>query len=169
MRLHSHPAEWVHNRSEHEKVDFSISFYQRKLVKDLQQIYPISCKNSNRYWIANAELPFDLFRGQVHEDEISAALGFLAQSVVLLSKYLNVALRHRIVCNSSRSAVQDADGTILPLFLSRVAERYQLERGLVLMHRNLGCMAQSQGLVSEETHILAKLDRVYDKIISGYY
>jgi hypothetical protein len=136
---------------------------------DLQQIYPISCKNNDRYWIANAELPFDLFRGQVHEDEISAALGFLAQSLVLLSKYLNVALRHRMVCNSSRSAVQDADGTILPLFLSRVAERYQLERGLLLMHRNVDCMALSQGLVFDETHILAKLDRVYDNIVFGYF
>jgi Vacuolar sorting 38 and autophagy-related subunit 14 len=142
--------------------------YQKRLVQDLQQIYPISCKSNDRYWIANAELPLDLFRGQVHEDEISAALGFLAQSLVLLSKYLNVALRHRIVCNSSRSAVQDADGTILPLFLSRVAERHQLERGLMLMHRNVDCLAQSQGLVSEESHILAKLDLVYDKVKGEY-
>ena len=155
-------------RSDEQDVNFAITVYQKRLVKELQQIYPITCKNQDRYWIASAELPLDLFRGQVHEDEISAALGFLAHALVLLSKYLNIPVRHRIVCNSSRSAIQDADGTILPLFLSRVAERQQLERGLSLLYRNVGCLAQSQGLIiTEEQHILAKLRHVYDKVVCG--
>ena len=151
-----------------QQVDFIVSLHKRRLVKDLQQIYPVTNKNKDRYWIANAELPLDLFRGQVHEDEISAALGYLAHCLVMMSKYLDVALRHKIVCNSSRSAIQDADGTILPLFLSRVAERQQLERGLVLLHRSVDCLFQSQGLVlCNDAHILAKLSHVYDKVIAG--
>lgn len=151
-----------------QQVSFIVALHKRRLVKDLQQIYPVTNKNHDRYWIANAELPLDLFRGQVHEDEISAALGYLAHCLVMMSKYLNVALRHKIVCNSSRSAIQDADGTILPLFLSRVAERQQLERGLVLLHRSVDCLSLSQGLVpGNEPHILAKLSNVYDKVISG--
>lgn len=159
-------------------MDITISVNQRKLVKELQQIYPVTGKQTTelRFWIAGAELSVDLFRGQVHEDEISAALGFLAHSVVLLAKYLNVPLRHRIVCNSSRSAIQDSDGKILPLFLSRVAERPQLERGQVLLHRNVDCLAQSRGIrgssnnedqPQQRQHILVKLRDVYDRVIYG--
>ena len=155
-------------RSGMPQLDVVVALHQRRLVKDLQQIYPVTSKNHDRYWIATAELPLDLFRGQVHDDEISAALGYLAHCLVLMSKYLNVALRHKIVCNSSRSAVQDADGTILPLFLSRVAERVQLERGFVLLHRNVDCLSLSQGMVlhnNDESHILAKLNQVYTRVL----
>lgn len=96
-----------------------MTLFQRKLVQELQQIYPITIKGQpqaqqhqlKRYCIAGAEMPLDLFWGHaINEDEVSAALGFVAHALVLLSKYLAVALRHRMVCNSSRSAIQD-DGT----------------------------------------------------------
>jgi Vacuolar sorting 38 and autophagy-related subunit 14 len=144
----------------------AIDLCQRQLVKELCQIYPIISKNQDRFWIANAELPLDLFRGLVHEDEISAALGFIAHSLSLLSKYLHVVLRHRIICNSSRSGIRDADGSLLPLFLSRSSERSQIERGMILLHRNISCLAQSRGIVLSESHILAKLNQVYEIVLA---
>lgn len=143
-------------------------------------------------------MPLDLFWGHaINEDEVSAALGFVAHALVLLSKYLAIALRHRMVCNSSRSAIQD-DGTstaamdnglinpehkmeILPLFLGRLAERQQLERGMILLHRNVDCLAKSQGMMlrnnngegqqqqqqPQQQHLLAKLQQVFDNVIQG--
>jgi hypothetical protein len=192
-----------------------MTIFQRKLVQELKQIYPITIKQqtqqqqhqSKRYCIAGTELPLDLFWGHaIHEDEVSAALGFVAHALVLFSKYVAVALRHRMVCNSSRSAIQD-DGTsmcasevnggggafnnnnnnnqenrmeILPLFLGRSVERQQLERGMILLHRNVDCLAQSQGMhlrrggVGEgqqqqqpQQHLLAKLQQVFDHIVEG--
>ena len=58
------------------------------------------------------------------------------------------------------------DGTILPLFLSRVVERFQLERGLVLWHRSVEILFLSQGLVldynNNEPHVLTTVNQVYD-------
>jgi hypothetical protein len=47
--------------------------------------------------------------GSVGEDDLSAALGHLCHVVSMLSKYLTIPLRYRLICNSSRSAVQDED------------------------------------------------------------
>ena len=68
---------------------FQIGYGTSKLCHNFIQTTPCEGLAANlprhqqrahdRYWIANAELPFDLFRGQVHEDEISAALvGYVA-------------------------------------------------------------------------------------------
>jgi hypothetical protein len=45
----------------------------------------------------------------ISEDDLSAALGYLCHVVFMLSKYLSIPLRYRLICNSSRSAVQDED------------------------------------------------------------
>jgi Vacuolar sorting 38 and autophagy-related subunit 14 len=45
----------------------------------------------------------------ISEDDLSAALGYLCHIVFMLSKYLAIPLRYRLICNSSRSAVQDED------------------------------------------------------------
>ena len=50
--------------------------------------------------------------------KFSAALGFLCHSIVMISKYLAIALRYRIVCNSSRSAVQQDATTVFAIVSS---------------------------------------------------
>jgi Vacuolar sorting 38 and autophagy-related subunit 14 len=45
----------------------------------------------------------------ISEDDLSAALGYLCHVVFMLSKYLSIPLRYRLICNSSRSAVQEVD------------------------------------------------------------
>lgn len=139
-----------------------------KLLKELQQIYSITNKKGDRYTIAGAELPGDIFGGETSEDEISAALGFLAHSLVMMSKYLTIPLRHRIVCNSSRSAIQEEGANILPLFLARNGERQPLERGMVLLHRNVDCIANSRGIeYGKSSHILAKVKQIYQEVLKS--
>ena len=119
--------------------------------------------------IAGAELPTDLFGGDVNEEEISAALGFLAHSLVMMSKYLSIPLRYRIICNSSRSAIQEEGAKILPLFLARTAERQHLERGIVLLNHNIDCIAKTRGIKfsQADAHILVKVHEVYEFCIHG--
>jgi len=151
--------------SDSEKLELSVDLYQIKLLTELQQIYPIVYKVGERYEIAGAEIPIDIFGGEISEDEISAAFGFLAHFIVMMSKYLSIPLRYRIVCNSSRSAIQEEGRNILPLFLARNCERQPLERGLMLLHQNVDCIAKSRGLECKENHILVKVQAIYQNVL----
>ncbi|KAL7566284.1 hypothetical protein ACA910_013613 [Epithemia clementina (nom. ined.)] len=107
------------------------------------------------------------------DDELSAVLGALSHVVLLLAKYLGVPLRYRIFSNSSRSAIQDDRGIIHPLFLARPVEREQVAQGLVLLDRNVTCIAQSRGVLLQRTptqhllqspsdlHIFEKVRQLY--------
>ena len=148
--------------------DTAIEGQRIKLLKQLRAIYPIQCVPEQHYVIRGIELPPDLHVGLVTEDEISAALGYICHSLVMMSKYLSIPLRYRIVCNSSRSAIQEDGTTILPLFQSRVVERYFLDRGMFLLDRNVESIAKSCNVKCGGTaHILAKMKRIYDKIVDG--
>lgn len=138
-----------------------------KLVCELNAVYPIHCKADEHYFIRGAELPRDIYSGEVDEDEVSAALGFVCHSMVMLSKYLSIPLRYRMVCNSSRSAIQEDGAQILPLFMSRVVERDQLGRGLSLLHRNLECLLKTRDVATDQSHILGKLQKLYESIIGN--
>ena len=153
---------------EQEHLDLVTEAQRVKLLKDLRAIYPIQCKPDQHYFIRGVELPPDLHVGLVTEDEISAALGYICHSLVMMSKYLSIPLRYRIVCNSSRSAVQEDGSTILPLFQSRLVERDFLDRGMNLLHRNVETLAKSRNVqFGDNVHILAKMKRIYDKIVGG--
>ena len=90
-----------------------------------------------------------LFSTAMSDEELSAVLGVFCHVVVLLGKYLGVPLRYRIFSNSSRSAVQDDRGIIYPLFLARPVEREQVEYALLLLERNVQCIARARGLSLE--------------------
>jgi predicted double-glycine peptidase len=153
---------------EQHELDTITEIQRIKLMKELRSIYPIQCKPEQHYFIRGIELPSDLHVGLVTEDEISAALGYICHSLVMMSKYLSIPLRYRIVCNSSRSAVQEDGSTILPLFQSRVVERDYLERGMLLLDRNVEKLAKSRNVKCGETsHILQKMKRIYDKVVDG--
>ena len=130
--------------------------------------------------------PGSLFTSATDE-ELSAVLGALSHVVLLLAKYLGVPLRYRIFSNSSRSAIQDDCGIIHPLFLARPVEREQVAQGLVLLERNVICIAESRGIsiqqkqeeqqqqsrdeqassVQSEVHIFEKVRQLYQATIKG--
>ena len=115
------------------------------------------------------------------DDELSAVLGALSHVVLQLAKYLGIPLRYRIFSNSSRSAIQDDRGIIHPLFLARPVEREQVAQGLVLLDRNVMCIAQSRGIAihpskqqdsslqtsSSDVHIFEKVRQLYRATIDG--
>lgn len=149
------------------QTELRIEVQRQKLLRDLFSIYPIECHHGNQFLIRDAELPSDVLSGDVDEDEVSAALGFVCHTVVMLSKYLSVPLRYRIVCNSSRSAIQDDGTTILPLFHSRIVERNQISRAMVLLHRNVDRILKSKDLsiATGRENILVKLRRLYTEML----
>lgn len=156
------------HRHKQKELDFCLEAQRIKLLEELQMTYPIRCQAEETWFIRGQEVPKDLHAGGVSEEEVSAALGFLCHSVVMISKYLSIALRYRIVCNSSRSAVQQDATTILPLFQARMVERGELNRGMLLVERNVACILKTRGIpYSQDSHILCKVKRIYDNIVDG--
>uniref|UniRef100_A0A7R9WYK5 Uncharacterized protein n=1 Tax=Craspedostauros australis TaxID=1486917 RepID=A0A7R9WYK5_9STRA len=95
----------------------------------------------------------------ISDEEASAALGFTCHAILLVSKYLSVPLRHRIIHNSSRSGIMVDKGTMLPLFVARSVNRDELDEALSLLHSNVDTIASSRGInVFGDWHILEKLN-----------
>lgn len=79
--------------------------------RDLHQwVYPITLDFQKGFLIRNLRLPVDLKTTAVPDEELSAALGFCSHLMFLMSKYSGIGLRHRVYCNSSRSAIQQDGG-----------------------------------------------------------
>jgi len=135
-------------------------------LQELHDIYPIHSFSENRYSIRGLELPLDIYDSVVSEEEISAALGFLCHLLVMVAKYLSIPFRYRIVCNSSRSAIQDDGRGVLPLFQARMVDREKLERGILLLERNVDCLLLHRNVNSlPSDHILYKVKRLFDHTI----
>lgn len=152
-----------------QRVDFSLQAQRIKLFCELRTIYRVTVNAELRYFIQGLEIPQQLYAGTVSEEEVGAALGHVAHLVTMMSKYLDVQLRYRIYCFSSRSAIQDDRGAAFPLFQGRTVERLQLEHGVRLLDRNVECICQHRGIrIPLNTHVLAKVKRVYEHVIDGY-
>ena len=151
------------------KTEFFLEAHRMKLLRDLRRIYPISVvPGEDKYSIRGLRVPADIHAGGVGEDELSAALGFLCHLISLVSKYMGVQLRYRVVCNSSRSAIQDDSGAILPLFQARAVERDQLDYGVLMLHRNVECILKTRNVeYQSREHILVKLNLVFTTIVDG--
>lgn len=75
------------------------------------------------------------------EEDVSTALGFVAHLVCLLSKYLEIPLRYRIVYAASRSGLCDdvLRSTLFPLYLGNPDEKARKARrcGCILLNKNI--------------------------------
>jgi hypothetical protein len=82
---------------------------QAMLVKQLGTVYPIEYVGAGEYSIRGIRIANSDFTGGGRADEemISTALGYIAHLVFMLSKYLQVTLRYRVVPYSSRSFLKD--------------------------------------------------------------
>ena len=151
------------------KSEFFLEARRIKILRDLRHIYPISiAQGEERYSIRDLRIPADMHAGGVTEDELSAALGFLCHLISLMSKYMGVQLRYRVFCNSSRSAIQDDGGAILPLFQARAVERDQLDYSFLLLHRNVECILATQEIeYHSQEHVLVKVKQIFDTIVDG--
>jgi hypothetical protein len=166
-----------------------------KLVRDLQVVYPITLDTvsnntssialsliggsaANRgtvggYLIRGLRLPVDIYTTAVPEEEINASLGYCAHLVYMIAKYLTIQLRHRIFCNSSRSAIQQDGVGVFPLFLGRMVarslEREQVDRGARLLGANVNCILMHLNMPAsmQQLHILARLKAILNFVATG--
>jgi hypothetical protein len=154
---------------EAQRVEFLLEAQRIKLFRELRTIFPVTVTLDQRYLILGLEIPSDLYAGTVSEEEVSAALGYLAHLVAMMSKYLAIPLRYRLHCNSSRSAIQDDRAAAFPLFQGRTVERGQLEYGVRLLDRNVECICRMKGIrLPAKARVLAKVKRVYEYVIDGF-
>ena len=153
---------------------FILEAQRIRLIREVARIYPITVVRNVHYSIHGLEIPFDLYSGNISEEVISAAFGFLCHTTYLISKYLGIHIRYRLHCQSSRSAIQDTNGSTFPLFPGRQVEREQFEYGVHLLHRNIDCICKCRGIQqrsiqpSHQIHILAKILRIFDNVNDGY-
>ena len=158
---------------EYQQSEFLMSMRQSKLVKELSQIYPIKRITNDRYTIRNLEIPTDLknlFHSSEYDDpHISSAIGYLCHAVSMCSKFISKPLRYKLICNSSRSAIQGGqNGSLFPLFKEKV-EKDQFDMGLSLLNRNIDCLLLSgkwrvDVVKSQEMNMLEKLYIIYTKV-----
>jgi Vacuolar sorting 38 and autophagy-related subunit 14 len=152
------------------EMTFVLEAERIRLVQELSTIYPITVAVEQHYFIRGLGIPAELYSASsVADDVTSAALGFLCHVVQLLSKYLGVHLRFRLICQSSRSAIQDEYGSTYPLFLGRPAERENVEYAVHLLDRNIDCLCRARGIrLTLRLHVLAKVMRIYEHFVEGY-
>lgn len=148
--------------------EFFLEARRIKLLLDLRNIYPITfLLGEDRYCIRDLRIPIEIHSGVVGEEESSAALGFLCHLLSMVGKYMSVQLRHRIFCNSSRSAIQEDGGAIYPLFLKGV-EREQLDHGVLLLRRNVECILKTRDIeYKPREHILVNVKRLFDAVLGS--
>jgi Vacuolar sorting 38 and autophagy-related subunit 14 len=150
-------------------LEFRMEAQRIRLLRELAVIYPVTISDDRRFLIRGLEIPQELNSSAVPENVVSAALGFLCHTVVLMSKYLGVHLSHRLHFQSSRSAVQSERGTVYPLFQGRPVEREQLAFAVHLLDMNIECICKARGIrLAAKLHMLAKVKRIYEQVIDGY-
>lgn len=158
------------------EIAFKLQTQQIRLVRELQQIYPITVyvggpgDARHRFRVRDLEFPAtfqDMLMAP--EEELSAVLGYTCHLVHMLSKYLSVQLRYRLLCHNSKSGIQDDRAILYPLFYGRNVDREQFEHGFTLLQRNVDFFCRDRELsVAPKLHILGKLKRVCEHVIDGY-
>ncbi|OWZ24807.1 hypothetical protein PHMEG_00081 [Phytophthora megakarya] len=140
---------------------------QAMLVKQLGTVYPIEYVGAGEYSIrgiriANSDLTGG---GKADEDMISTALGYIAHLVFMLSKYLQVNLRYRVVPYSSRSflkdEINDPQGEY-PLYKKGV-EKDRHEKAIRFLRKDVEQLLFARSLdPTQDSPILARLKALTD-------
>lgn len=146
MRYKDEKQGILERRCEVLRAAHKIRSRQAMLVKQLSAVYPIEYEGAGEYKIRGIKITnSDLTGGgRTDEEMISTALGYIAHLVFMLSKYLQVNLRYRVVPFSSRSylkdEINDPHGEY-PLY-KKGADKDRHERAMLYLRKNIeqvGC------------------------------
>lgn len=125
---------------------------QRRIIGDLQKIYPIEATNNGAllFTIRSLQLPNSSLGFSVSDDQLSAALGYTAHLVHNLALYLSVPLRYPIFLQGSTSFIQDPISTIqtnrtFPLFRTG-SEQHRFEYAVFLLQKNIELLCATCGV-----------------------
>ncbi|USP78358.1 hypothetical protein yc1106_05632 [Curvularia clavata] len=138
-----------------ERTGEDITGQRRRVCEDLLRIFPIEPVPGKAltFTIRGLILPNSMFE-DAKEDVTSAALGYVAQVVSLLSPYLSVILPYPITLNGSTSTIDDPlaisqnqqnQQRTYPLYMKNVV-RYRFEYGVFLLNKNIEILSNSLGL-----------------------
>jgi hypothetical protein len=188
---HPHDSMFLYQRVNLFRANFHIEAHRAQLLKRLRLIFPIklvrltvegqgtltnSAPSQHQFTISGIPLPDDIHHPATSDDQVSTALGFTCHLIALVSKYLDIPMRYRIVCKFSRSVVVDegrgglkSSAIAYPLFRERgVVDREQLDHGLTLLTRNADALLRMMQVdFRDGWNILAKLDRLLSYIVDG--
>ncbi|RLN51074.1 hypothetical protein BBJ28_00000751 [Nothophytophthora sp. Chile5] len=167
MRYKDERQGILERRCEVLRAAHKIRSRQAMLVKQLGAVYPIEYVGAGEYSIrgiriANSDLTGG---GKADEEMISTALGYIAHLVFMLSKYLQVNLRYRVVPYSSRSflkdEINDPQGEY-PLYKKGV-EKDRHEKAIRFLRKDVEQLLFSRSLdPTKEAPILARLKELTD-------
>lgn len=138
---------------------------QARLATELMEIFPIEPLADGKFHFAIRDLILPSVFAINHFDttQIAAALGFVAQVVVCLSRYLAIPLPYPITVCGSQSYITDDislikhGSTKFPLW-TRGALLYRVEYALYLLHKDIDQLMGSLGLaVADLKQTLANL------------
>lgn len=132
-----------------EAVNVKVDARRRKLLHNLAFVYPLCTAKTTKpspgqppsdrtLMIRQLPIPLNNLTG-CEDEHISTALGYVAHMVCMLSKYLEVPLRYRIIYLSSRSAVSDDVHSFsqCPLFFRNGSEDKRFKFGCFMLNKNL--------------------------------
>uniref|UniRef100_K3WUK5 UV radiation resistance-associated gene protein n=1 Tax=Globisporangium ultimum (strain ATCC 200006 / CBS 805.95 / DAOM BR144) TaxID=431595 RepID=K3WUK5_GLOUD len=167
MKYKDEKQSILERRCEVLRAAHKIRSRQAMLVKQLGAVYPIEYEGVGEYKIRGIKiLNSDLTAaGRAEEDTISTALGYIAHLVFMLSKYLQVNLRYRVVPYSSRSylkdEINDPHGEY-PLY-KKGSDRERYEKAIYFLRKNVEQLLFSRGLdPTVGSPILARLKALTD-------
>lgn len=144
---------------------------QAMLVRELGTVYPIEYVGAGEYTIrgikiANSDLTI---AGRTEEEQVTTALGYIAHLVFMLSKYLNVNLRYKIIPYSSRSYIKDDINDPhgeYPLYRKGI-ERERFERATFFLRKNVEQLLFARGLdPTQGNPLLGRLKALTDAEVS---
>ncbi|KAL5380557.1 hypothetical protein PMIN04_007279 [Paraphaeosphaeria minitans] len=148
-------AEHAELKGSNVHVQDEIAGQRRRLCEDLQIVYPIEPVKGKAllFTIRGLTLPNSELE-DAEEDVTSAALGYVAEMVSLLSLYFDMLLPYPINASGSNSTIEDplAMSTAnhpgprtYPLFMKGVV-RYRFEYGVFLLNKNIEIMSNNIGI-----------------------
>jgi hypothetical protein len=124
---------------------------RRRICEELLNIFPIEpTSHPLLFTICGLPLSNSAFE-DADEDNVSAALGYVATLVNMLQYYLSVALPYPISPYLSRSLIQDQISILqdnqrtFPLYMKGTV-RFRFDYGVFLLNKDIECLAESQGL-----------------------
>ncbi|GLD95362.1 hypothetical protein PINS_up004006 [Pythium insidiosum] len=167
MRYKDEKQGILERRHEVLRAAHKIRSRQAMLVQDLGRVYPIEYDGVGDHSIRGIRITkADLtIGGRADEEQLSTALGYIAHLVFMLSKYLHVNLRYKVMPYSSRSfmkdEINDPHGEY-PLYRKGV-EKERFERAIHFLRRNVEQLLFARGLdPTKDATILDKLKNLMD-------
>ena len=165
-----------------QKQQQSIYCLRVRKLHEVAQLLPIENTETGRSIISVSLLPLPsliemLIESKTRGDDalaVSAAIGFAVLLLLLISRYTDASLQHRLIARGARSGVQTPQGEFLPLYVREGAsftEIQHLHQGLLLLLQCIECLAADRGHAPKsaaEGDILQRLESLLHNEMWGF-